>query len=67
MAAALTAQLSDLNINGNDQIHITKSELDSHANMVVLGRDCFIFNPLVKHVMLNLSLQTLVSLQIYQF
>ncbi len=43
VVAALKAQLSEININGNDQLIITRSELDSHANMVVLGKDCFIF------------------------
>ena len=43
VVAALKARLSEINSNGNDQIHITKSELESHANMVVLGKDCFIF------------------------
>ena len=41
VVAALKAQLSD--INGIGHIFITKSELDSHANMIVLGKDCFIF------------------------
>ena len=43
VVAVLQAQLSDTNINLNDQLITTKSELDSHANMVVLGKDCFIF------------------------
>ena len=38
---ALKAQYSAVNVNykTND----SKSELDSHANMIVLGEDCFIF------------------------
>ena len=41
VVAALTAQLSD--IDGIDHLIDFKSELDSHANMVVLGKECFIF------------------------
>ena len=37
----LKAQLSE--INGFDHQNINKSELDSHANMIVLGKECFIF------------------------
>ena len=38
---ALKAQLSE--INGFDHQNIDKSELDSHANMIVLGKEYFIF------------------------
>ena len=64
VVAALKAQLSD--INGIGHIFITKSELDSHANMIVLGKDCFIFETTGKNVMFNLLVLNLVLLQIYQ-
>ena len=41
VVAALKAQLSDINVNA--QLIITKSELDLHANMIVVGKDYFIF------------------------
>ena len=41
VVAALKAQLSD--INGTNHIINFQTELDSHANMVVLGKECFIF------------------------
>ena len=41
MLAALTAQTSAAESTVN--LNINKCELDSHANMIVLGKDCFIF------------------------
>ena len=43
MVAALKAQLFETNINVIDQLDITRSELDSHSNMVFVGKDYFVF------------------------
>ena len=48
ISTALKAKISSVTINNqtvNDINHFTysKSELDSHANMVVLGKECFVF------------------------
>ena len=53
ISKALKAEISDVDANKhltsnniqNDINHLTicKSELDSHANMIVLGKECFVF------------------------
>ena len=39
--SALKAKIS--NVETNNTINISRTELDSHANMVVLGKESFIF------------------------
>ena len=53
VSKALKAAISTVNVNEHltsnniqndiNNLTICKSELDSHANMVVLGKECFVF------------------------
>ena len=47
VAAGIKANISDVTnkqcLDDNDHLAICRSELDSHTNMIVLGKECFVF------------------------